>query len=189
MCWPLKHKELDTIPASPHQGSQSVHISKSCLTCYEQNLVKTSIGQFREWCFTGARQVLERDLQRVAPVWRDVGSPSAEMQCRETKHKSINVAKVLKTKVKGSVNISQHDLWRTQRSARDFKKTGEVTWKAAAERGDSKKGSWCRLSSKLFGFQGSWNREARNSPGNVQGPGAPVVCLSAKVLSLSPQLL
>jgi len=97
---------------------------------------------------------LERDLQRVAPVWRDVGSPSAEMQCRETKHKSINVAKVLKTKVKGSVNISQHDLWRTQRSARDFKKTGEVTWKAAAERGDSKKGSWYWLSSELFGYPG-----------------------------------
>lgn len=99
-------------------------------------------------------------------VWGDVGSPSAEMQSRETKHKSINVAKVLKAKVKGSINISWYDLWRTKRGVRDFKETGVVIWKAEAEHGDSKNGSWCWLSSKLFGFQGSWNREAGNSPGN-----------------------
>lgn len=112
----------------------------------------------------------------------DMGSPSAETQCCETKHKSINVAKVLKTKVNGSVNIPQYDLWGTWRNVGDFKKTGEVTWKAAAERGDSKKGSWYWLSSELFGYPGSWNREGRNSPGSVKGPGAPEVFLSAVVL-------
>lgn len=122
-------------------------------------------------------------------VWGDVGSPSAEMQCRETKHKSINVVKVLKTKVKGSINISRYDLWRTKRGVRDFKKTGEVTWKAAAQHGDSTNQSLCWLSSKWFGFQASWNREAGNSPGNVKGLGVSGVCLSAEVLSLSPQLL
>lgn len=73
------------------------------------------------------------------PLWGDVGSPSAETQCCETKHKSINMVKVLKTKVKGSVNICQYNLRGTQKSVRDFGKTGEVTWKATAELGGSKK--------------------------------------------------
>lgn len=57
------------------------------------------------------------------------------------RHKSINMAKVLKRKVKGGVNIAQYDLWGTQRSVGDFRKTAEVTWKGAAGFGDSKKGS------------------------------------------------
>lgn len=114
-----------------------------------------------------------------------MGSPSAEMQCCETKHKSINMAKVLKTKVKGSVNISQHGLWGTQRSVRDFRKTGEVTQKATVEFGDSKNGSWHWLSSKLFGFLGSSNGEARDSLGCVNSLGAPEIGLSAIVSSFS----
>lgn len=96
-----------------------------------------------------------RPQKSNTPVWGDMGSPSAEMPRCETKHKSINMARVSKTKVKGSVNISQYDLWGTQRSVRDFRKTGEVTWKATAEFGDSRNESWHWLTSKLFGFPGS----------------------------------
>lgn len=190
MCWPLKLKELDTIPASSRQGSQSVHISKACLTCYEQNsLVKTSIGQFRVMFYRSQAGIRAWPAKSNTSVWGDVGSPSAEMQCRETKHKSINVAKVLKTEVKGSINISWYDLWRTKKGVRDFKKTGEVTWKKQEQSMETLEmdlGVGCL---KLFGFQGPRNREAGNIPGNIKGLGASEVCLSAKVLSLSPQLL
>ena len=122
-----------------------------------------------------------------AAVWGDMGSPSAEMQCCETNHKSINMAKVLKTKVKGSVNLSQYDLSGTQRWVRDFRKTGQVTRKATAGFGDSKCGPWHWLSSKLFDFSGFWNREARDSPGCANAMGAPEICLSAKVSFCSAQ--
>lgn len=86
------------------------------------------------------------------------------------------MAKALKRKVKGSVNISQHDLWGTSRSVGDFRKTGEVTWKGTAEFGSSEKGSWHWLSSKLVDFPAPWNSETRESPWCVNGVEAPESC-------------
>lgn len=74
------------------------------------------------------------------------------MRSCETKHKSINMGKVLEAEVKSSTNISQCDLCRTQRSVRDFRKTGEITWKATAELETPKMdlGIGCLLSCLLF---------------------------------------
>lgn len=51
----------------------------------------------------------------------------------------MNMAMVLKAKVKGSVNICQCDLQGTQRDVRDFKQACEVTEKATAKLKDCKK--------------------------------------------------
>lgn len=147
-------RTLDVILASPHQGTRSVLISEPCLTCNKQNSwPKHPSGSVQRVMFYRSQAGIRAWPQRsLTPVWEGTGSPSAKTQCWETKHKSINMVKVLKRKVKGSVNMSQYDLWGTHRSAGDFRKTGEVTWKGTAEFGDSKKGSWHWLSFKLVDF-------------------------------------
>lgn len=173
-------RTFDMILASPHQGTQSVLIFEPCLTCNKQNSwPKHPSGAVQRVMFYRSQAGIRAwPGKSNTPVWEGTGSPSAETQCWETKHKSINMAEVLKRKGKGSVNTSHYDLWGTYRSVGDFRKTGEVTWKGKSEFGDSKKGSWCWLSSKLVGFPGSWKREARDSLGCVNGVEVPEINLS-----------
>lgn len=111
-------RTFDMILASPHQGTQSVLIFEPCLTCNKQNSwPKHPSGAVQRVMFYRSQAGIRAwPGKSNTPIWEGTTSPSAETQCWETKHKSINMAEVLKRKVKGSVNTSHYDLWGTYRS-------------------------------------------------------------------------